>query len=245
MRVGTAGKLGIVSRIAFAVDYRKERTMPGNIEVETQDLQEQIQELHEEQEERKSEQKKASWIRYVGLSTALLAVVAAMSALQSSNMVNEALIHQIKASDMFAEFQASRTKEHLYTLTVNGILDRNPDVAAHLGTPPPKNIDAKVVAAPTAAPLVAKTALNRSREYQAKIAEEQSREKARSTLAANYEDQSEEELHHHHYFEFAVALIQVAIALGAISALAAIKPVWYVSMLMGAIGTVLFVMGFL
>jgi hypothetical protein len=216
--------------------------MPGDIEVETKDLQEQIQELQEEHE---SELKKASWIRYVGLSTALLAVVAAMSALESSNMVNEALIHQIKASDMFAEFQASREKEHLYTLTVDGILDRNPGVVAHLGTPPPKDVSAKVVAEPTAAPLVSKTALDRSREYQDKIAEEQSKEKARSTLATSYEDQSEEELRHHHYFEFAVALIQVAIALGAIAALAAIKPVWYVSMLAGAIGIVLFVMGFL
>jgi Domain of unknown function (DUF4337) len=219
--------------------------MPGNIEVETQELQEQIHELHEEHEERKAEHKKASWIRYVGLSTALLAVVAAMSALESSNMVNEALIHQIKSSDMFAEFQASREKEHLYTLTVNGILDRNPGVVAHLGTPPPKNIDAKVVAAPTAAPLVAKSALDRSREYQDKIAEEQSREKARSAAANGFQEQSEDELRHHHYFEFAVALIQVAIALGAISALAAIKPVWYFSMLAGAIGIVLFVMGFL
>jgi hypothetical protein len=219
--------------------------MPGGIEVETKELQEQIHELHEEHEERKAEHKKAAWIRYVGLSTALLAVVAAMSALQSSNMVNEALIHQIKSSDMYAEFQASREKEHLYTLSVNEILDRNPNIAAHLGTPAPKNISAQVVAAPTAAPLVAKTALDRSREYQDKIAEEQSREKARSAAAAGYQEQSEEELHHHHYFEFAVALIQIAIALGAISALAAIKPVWYVSLLAGAIGVVLFVMGFL
>jgi Domain of unknown function (DUF4337) len=219
--------------------------MPGNIEIETKELQEQIHELHEEHEERKAEHKKAAWIRYVGLSTALLAVVAAMSALESSNMVNEALIHQIKSSDMYAEFQASREKEHLYTLSVDEILDRNPQVAAHLGTPAPKDISAKVVAAPTAAPLVSKTALDRSREYQDKIAEEQSREKARSTAAAGFEDQSEDELRHHHYFEFAVALIQIAIALGAISALAAIKPVWYVSMLAGSIGVVLFVMGFL
>lgn len=216
--------------------------MPGNIEVETKELQEQINELHEEH---KSEQKKAGWIRYVGLSTALLAVVAAMSALQSGNMVNEALIHQIKSSDMFAEFQSSRMKEHLYTLTVSGILDRNPDVVAHLGTPPPKDVSAKVVVAPTAAPLVSKSALDRAREYQDKIAEEQSKEKARSTLATGFSDQSEEELRRHHYFEYAVALIQVAIALGAISALAAIKPVWYVSMLLGTVGIVLFVMGFL
>jgi hypothetical protein len=159
-------------------------------------------------------------------------------------LANEALIHEIKASDMYAEFQASREKEHQYTIAVNPILDGNPGVAAHLGTPAPKNVDAKVVAAPTAAPLVSKTALNRSREYQDKIAEEQSREKARSALAIDYEKQSEEELRHHHYFEYAVALIQVAIALGAISALAALKPVWYLSMLTGAIGIVLFVMGF-
>ena len=63
--------------------------------------------------------------------------------------------------------------------------------------------------------------------------------------ATALENESEEDIHRHHRFEYAVALIQVAIALAAISALIRRRPVWYVSMLSGAVGVAFFVMGWL
>ena len=56
----------------------------------------------------------------------MLAVFAAVGALQSGNLVNEAMLHQIQASDTWAEYQASRSKDHLYTVMLNGIADANP-----------------------------------------------------------------------------------------------------------------------
>ena len=84
--------------------------MPDEIEVETKDLQESIERVDDATAERKRAEKEVDWIRFIGLSTAILAVFAAIAALQSSNLVNEALIHQIKASDTWAEYQAGRQK---------------------------------------------------------------------------------------------------------------------------------------
>jgi hypothetical protein len=183
-------------------------------------------------------------------------VFAAVGALQSGNLVNEAMLHQIQASDTWAEYQASRQKDHLYTLTLNGLVDSNPSNAALLAemqkpAPPPeraddaKPADAKPEA--TAAPLVfaPKSIAARGAEYRSKIYDEMSKEQSRSTEAKRLEEDSAEEIRKHHHFEYSVALIQVAIAVGAVSALTRVKPVWYVSLAAGAVGAVLFVMGFL
>jgi hypothetical protein len=55
---------------------------------------------------------------------------------------------------------------------------------------------------------------------------------------------AEEEIHHHHQFAYSVALLQVAIALGAVSALTKIKSIWVVSMALGIGGIVMFTLGF-
>jgi hypothetical protein len=235
--------------------------MTDHIEVETGDLQDKIQELEDERRERHEQEANMGWLRYIGLSTAFLAVFAAVGALQSGNLVNEAMLHQIQASDTWAEYQASRQKDHLYTLTLNGLVDSNPSNAALLAemrkpAPPPQRAgDAKPDDATSAestpeaaaAPLVfaPKSIAARGAEYRSKIYDEMSKEQSRSAEAKRLEEDSAEEIRKHHHFEYSVALIQVAIAVGAVSALTRVKPVWYVSLAAGAVGAVLFVMGFL
>jgi hypothetical protein len=195
--------------------------VPDEIEVDTKDLQDSIQERNDERAERQHAEKETGWIRFVGLSTAILAVFAAIAALQSSNLVNEALIHQIKASDTWAEYQADRQKDHVYTIALNGLLD-----------------------AAAAAPAT-KAAAARIAEYRTKIAGESSKEAALSDSAKDLERETEDEMRKHHAFEYPVALIQVAIAVGAVSALTRVKPVWYLSLLVGAIGSAFCVVGFI
>jgi uncharacterized protein (DUF58 family) len=216
--------------------------MSEHIEVETKDLQEAIQELDEERRERQEEQAKQGWIRYIGLSTAILAVFAAVGALQSGSLVNEAMLHQIQASDTWAEYQASRGKDHLYTIMLNGIADSNASNAAvidELKKPRMKGASKTVIA------FAAKTPAQRAAEYRDKIFDEMANEDDRSAEAKRLEEDSAQEIRKHHKFEYSVALIQVAIAVGAVSALTRVKPVWYLSLLAGAIGIALFVMGFL
>src|SRR5437879_4593889 len=113
--------------------------MPEEIEIETKELQETIEELHEERRERVEAERKSAWTRWIALSTALLAVFAAVGALQSGALVNGAMMDQLKASDTWNEYQAARQKEHLYTVEANGLLDRGakpPAESAHEAGPP-------------------------------------------------------------------------------------------------------------
>jgi len=184
--------------------------MPENIEVETDKLQEQIAEAHEELERERG----ASWIRYVGLGAAFFAVFAAVSALRSGDLINEATIDQIKASDTWSEYQASRQKEHLYSLAVDELVDRGSKNAARI------------------------------RDYRSQIAKEAAKERPLATAARRLQEESEAEIMRHHSFEYAVALLQVAIALGAVAALARSKPAWFVSIVAGVVGIFFFARGF-
>jgi hypothetical protein len=200
--------------------------MPGHSEFETKELQKTIHEIHEEREERHEEEKRSSWTKYIGLSTAILAVIAAVGALRSSYFVNEALINQVKAGDSWMQYQAAREKDHLYSLMLNQLLDANASNAAvlsHLTAPAPKaseNLDALKPGSPKAAPsFKPKAAADRAAEYLAKVYDERAKEDQRSEKAKELEKESEGQIHRHHRFEYSVGLIQVAIALGAIAAL--------------------------
>jgi hypothetical protein len=184
--------------------------MPKNMEVDTDKLQEQIAEAHEELARERS----PSWLRYVGLSAALFAVIAAVAALRSGDLINEATIDEIKASDTWSEYQAARSKEHLYTVAADGLTDQGS-----------KNV-------------------SRLRAYRSEVAKETAKEGPLQTSARKLEEESAADVRRHHAFEYAVALLQVGIALGAVAALARSKPAWYVSLAAGVVGAFFFLRGF-
>lgn len=64
--------------------------------------------LHEEINEHAKEGKR--WSLYLAISTAFMAVLAAISGLMAGHYSNEALIEQIKASDQWAYYQAKGIK---------------------------------------------------------------------------------------------------------------------------------------
>ncbi|MBV8345107.1 MAG: DUF4337 domain-containing protein [Candidatus Eremiobacteraeota bacterium] len=185
--------------------------MPDDIEVETDKLQEQVNDAREEA----GGERGAAWLRYVGLGAAIFAVVAAVSALRAGDLINEATIDQIKASDTWGEYQAARAKEHLYSIAIDNLTDGGSKNAARL------------------------------RAYRREVGSEVSKEKPLQAEARRLEEDSVAGIRRHHAFEYAVALLQVAIALGAVGALARSKPAWFVSLAAGVIGIVFFVRGFL
>ncbi len=184
--------------------------MPDHIEVEPHRLQEALTEAPEEATEKHT----SLWLRYVGLSAALFAVVAAIGALRSGALINEATIDQIKASDTWNEYQASREKDHIYTVALDELTDR--------GSKNPV----------------------RMRAYREQIGREVAKEKPLAASARKLEEDSAAEVRRHHAFEYAVALLQVAIALGAVAALARFRPAWYVALVAGAAGFLFFLWGF-
>src|SRR5438445_7244501 len=68
-----------------------------------------LEHLHEHVKET-AEHSGAPWISWVGLSTPILAVLAAIAGLLSGRHVNEAMINQIEASDRWSYYQAKRIK---------------------------------------------------------------------------------------------------------------------------------------
>src|SRR5205814_8704220 len=68
-----------------------------------------LEHLHEEVKERE-EHSNATWISWVALSTAILAVLAAIAGLLSGQHVNEAMMNQIEASNQWNYYQAKSIK---------------------------------------------------------------------------------------------------------------------------------------
>jgi len=85
------------------------------IEVPTEHLHETIEEKVEEAVEKNE---RGGWSMYVAISTALIAVFAAIAALLAGSHADEAVIAQIKASDQWALYQAKGIKAEIKELAM-------------------------------------------------------------------------------------------------------------------------------
>src|SRR5437660_7373786 len=104
-------------------------------EFETTEFKEKLEEATERAVE--ESEKRARWIVYLSFSTAIIAVFAAISALESGTFSNEALIQkneallaQAKASDQWAYYQAKSVKATIYSSQAAVAQSSNPDLAA-------------------------------------------------------------------------------------------------------------------
>ena len=82
------------------------------IEVPTEHLHETIKEKAEEMHERSDKR----WTMQLAISTALMAVFAALGSLFAGHHSNEALIEQIKSADIWAQYQSKSVKAEIVTL---------------------------------------------------------------------------------------------------------------------------------
>jgi len=185
--------------------------MPEETEIDTDSVRESIHEHHA----------RPPLIKRIALTTALLAALGAGAALKSGDTVNRALVLkteagrlQAEASDQWAYYQAKGIKGQVQEGS------RSAWLAA--GKTPPPELD---------------TAIKKYATEQKEI-EKAAREKEQARDEASRE--ADELLERHHHFANSVAFIQVAIALGAVAALTQARLVWYGSLGIGAVGTVMF-----
>ena len=178
--------------------------LPEEMEVPTEHLHEDMEHAAHHSGE--------TWIVFVALSSALLAVLAAACSLLAGHRANEAMIEQIQASDQWAYYQAKGVK--------SAVLESKMELLHALGKEPEAKDEEKAT------------------EYknQQKEIEEKAREKEHS---------SELNLASHQILAKGVTVFQIAIALGAISALTRKKWLWFVSLALGATGTVFFLQAIL
>ncbi|HEX2690600.1 MAG TPA: DUF4337 domain-containing protein [Kofleriaceae bacterium] len=202
-------------------------------DLETAELKEQIDQRLEDHEHHNHHEHHehgkppaATWQRYLSLSTAMIAVFAAVASLESGSNSNEAILeksdamlNQSQASDQWAYFQAKGLKATLSEGEAAIIADGKPELAAKLAG------EAKRYRGETEEIQAA------AREFEAKVKENNAH--------------SESLMEHHHRFAISVTLLQIAIALSAIAALTRRKPLWFLGMVVSVGGLVMFVRGFL
>jgi hypothetical protein len=192
--------------------------MPEGPEVDTDKLRETIDE--------EIEKEGGTLLRTVALTTALFAALAAIASLQAGGTVNEALALkteatqlQAQASDQWAYYQAKGLKATVTELSKNSW--------TALDKVPPEELTKN---------------LERYAEDQRKSKEEAEKlEKERDAKA----HEADELMHKHHFYAQSVALMQVAIALGAVAALTRKRAAWVGSMLLGLVGGGMFAWAFL
>jgi hypothetical protein len=80
-----------------------------------EDIEVPTEHLHEEINEHAKEGNK--WSLYIAISTAFMAVLAAIAGLMAGHFSNEALIEQIKASDQWAYYQAKGIKSDILAIS--------------------------------------------------------------------------------------------------------------------------------
>jgi len=188
--------------------------MPEEPEIDTDKLRESI----DEQRERDS----GAFLRRIALTTAILAAIAAIAALKAGSTANEALVLkteatrlQAEASDQWAYYQAKGIKL--------AVAQGSEAAWRSIGKKPPVE--------------TTQTEERYATEQKAIKVTADSLEHERDTRSA----EADHLMHQHHGFANAVALFQVAIALGALAALTRSRPVWYGSFALGGAGLVFLV----
>lgn len=165
-----------------------------------------LEQVHEHIEHHAHHAEPNSFIPMVALSTAIIAALAAITALLAGDHANEAMVSQIQASDKWAYYQAKGIK--------SGVLNTKIAIMEGLEKKP-------------------------SAKDEEKLAEYKKEQEEISKEATALQHESSEHLAKHKKLAAGVTLLQIAIAIGAISVLTKRRLFWGVSLAF-ALGGVIF-----
>jgi hypothetical protein len=185
--------------------------MPEEIEIDTDKLRETIDEA--------VERHGGPLLRWISLTTALLAALAAIGSLRAGATVNHALVLkteatrlQAEASDQWAYYQAKGIKA--------AVAKSSQAAWQAAGKQPPPALE----------------------EQATRYFSEQKDIQRQATALERQRDERSHEADHlleqHHHYATAVALFQIAIALGAIAALTRVRLAWIASLVTGVVGII-------
>ena len=163
---------------------------------------------------------KNPWMRFLGLSTAIFAVVAAIASLKSGHYADEALIHsneatlrQAEASDQWSYYQAKGMKSVV------------------------RQSEATTLTALNAPADRIKAANEDARHYMSEQADIKKEADGLVAERVKLEEESLGDLRAHKSFAYVVTTLQVAIGLSAVAALIARRGIWLFALLFGFLGT--------
>jgi hypothetical protein len=182
-------------------------------------------ELTERSRER-AEREGSAFLRRIALTTAVLAAFATLAALEAGDTVNEALVLKTEAARLQA--QASDFWSHYQAKAIKGAVARGAAAAWEAaGRDVPADLAAEI---------------RQHADGEAEL-EREARDRERERDDRSHE--ADALIARHRRFAQAVALFQLAIALGAVAALTRLRLMWLASMLLGCAGLASFVLPFL
>jgi hypothetical protein len=174
-----------------------------------------------------AEEKKEPWLNYLALTTVILAVCATLSTFKGGGFSTRSVLSQSRAANQWAFYQAKSIKGYLYEL-------RKEDLELQLKTSGSK-IQKSVF-----------EEYEKKIDYYSKNIKRYDDEKTQiQKEAKKYEALHDDAQKHSQIFGMAVIFLQIAILLSSIAALMKKKPVWYLGLIMGMIGIVYFINGFI
>jgi hypothetical protein len=179
-----------------------------------------VEHHHHEQEHEPAPPDSRRAMMISAITAAVLAVFAALGSLLSGHAANHAILNQSKATDEWAYFQAKSTKGHIYEM--------GRDIVGTLGEAQGTSLEKL------------KATLDRFDQLVLKYTEEKAPIEHK---AKELEEKSEHEFKKHGYFSQGVAAFQVGIVLASISIMVRYRLVWYFSLVGGAGGMVLLLIG--
>lgn len=206
--------------------------------------------LKADRDEQKRKEEREKWTKWVSLSIVFLAVGAALSNQQYSSFsgqevkqLNHASIEQGLASNQWSYYQANSIKLHLYEFEKRRLLEEHGKAVAG------EEADDPALAAPEAGARQKKKKKRGSQikgvlakldkkiaKYQKKKKETMARAREHDAKREEYRKSSAIAQRHKSQLMLSLAVLQVAIALASISILAKKKPLWFMSLAIGAYG---------
>lgn len=169
-----------------------------------------------------------AFTKRVALTTAVFAVILAITSLGGNNAMKEMILAQQQASDMWAFYQAKVIRQHLYGVEKMWL---EADLLEKTDTGTLKGRDRE-----------RRTALVQKLEEEAKRynAEKQEIERAAKRL----EHERDVNLKKDPYFDYAEVLLQIAIVMATIAIIAQSRPMYYFAIGAAGLGALLSVNGF-
>lgn len=176
--------------------------------------------------EEMEEIKEKAFTRKVAMTTAVYAVVLAITSLGGNNAMKEMLLAQQQASDQWAYYQAKVIREHLYRIEKMrleaGLLERGEGFSQE------------------------------AREHYEKLRDRMEKEENRYNSekkeiereARNLEQERDRNRDKDPYFDYAEVLLQIAIVMATVAILASSAPMYLFSMVLATVGGVLSLNGF-
>jgi Domain of unknown function (DUF4337) len=171
--------------------------------------------------------KAKTFTRRIALTTAIFAVLLAITSLGGNNAMKEMLLTQQQASDQWAFYQSKALREHLYK--TNGLRIEMDLLERGAGMKP----EAKKRY---------ETMLKDMRAEETRYGEEKKKieEEAKQLEAERDKNRSKDP-----YFDFAEVLLQISIVLASISILAVSRQIFYFALVSSSLGTILMLNGYL